>query len=165
MEEVNIESSMRNVAFFAFILPIVISLFFGSFVMAEVLKEPDRSLNMWQFNFSEPGLVQSGGIKLTGLLTKYSVSQAIEIQVSINDSKFDCGDLYITIYDLNTKPKQVVTQSGYFDQCFSKNNSLLPLDDKFSETIDDVGQYEIVIEMNDQAYKNSVTASKMFTVN
>ena len=156
---------MRSVAFFAFIFPIAISLFFGSFVMAEVLKEPDRSLNMWQFNFSNEGVIKSGAIKITGLLSEYSTSQAIEIAISISDPKFDCGDLYITIYDLKFNPKQVVTQSGYFDQCYAKNNLLLPMDDKFSETIDTSGQYEIIIEMNDKAYKNSITASEKIIVN
>ena len=157
---------MRIVGFFAFIFPIIVSLFFGTFVMADVLKEPDRSLNMLQFDLSyEGGVIQTGAIKITGLSNQYSTTQAIDIKVSISDPIFDCGDLYITIYDLNFNPKQVVTQSGYFDQCFGNNNLLLPLDDKFSETIDTAGQYEILIEMNDKAYKNSLTASEMFIVN
>ena len=133
--------------------------------MADVLKEPNRTLNMWQFDFSEGGVKQTGAIKITGLLNKYSISQAIEIKISITEPKFDCGDLYITIYELNTKPKQVITQSGYFDQCFDNDNLFLPIDDTFSETIDTSGEYEIVIEMNDKSYKNSVTASEKFIVN
>jgi len=156
---------MRSVTFFAFIFPITISIFFGTFVITEVLKEPDRSLNMWQFDFSDGGVKHTGAIKITGLQNQYSISQAVEIKVSITDQIFDCGDIYITIYDLNSSPKQVVTQSGYFDQCFGNNNLLLPIDDKFSESIDTSGQYEIMIEMNDKTYKNSVTASEKFIVN
>ena len=156
---------MRSIAFFVFIFPIIISLFLGTFVMAEVLKEPNRSLQMWNFKFSEGGeIFQTKEFKIIGLLSKYSTSNPIEIDVSIQDPAFDCGDLYITIFEL-ISPKQVITQSGYFDQCFVKNNQLLPVDDKFSETIDDPGQYEILIEMKDKSSKKSVTASEKFIVN
>ena len=53
----------------------------------------------------------------------------------------------ITIFDLNSSPKQSLTQSGFFEQCFGKNNLLLPINDEFSETIDIPGQYEIQIEL------------------
>jgi hypothetical protein len=156
---------MRSIAFFVFIFPITISLFLGTFVMAEVLKEPDRSLQMWNFKFAEDGeIFQSNELKIIGLLSKYSTSTPINLEVSIQDSTFDCGDLYITIFEL-ISPKQVITQSGYFDQCFVRNNQLLPVNDKFSETIDDPGQYEILIEMKDKSSKKSVTASEKFIVN
>ena len=156
---------MRSLVFFVFIFPIIISLFLGTYVMAEVLQEPNRSLQMWNFKFSEGGeIFQSNELKIVGLLSKYSTSNPIEIEVSIQDSIFDCGDLYITIFDLSS-PKQVITQSGYFDQCFVRNNQLLPVDDKFSETIDAPGQYEIHIEMKDKSNKKSITASEKFIVN
>ena len=156
---------MQNPALVVFIFPVVISLFFGTFVMAEVLKEPERELNMWPFKFSTGGgIIQSEGMKITGLASQYSTSQAIEIEVSILDPTFDCGDLYITIYDLGHPSKQVVTQSGYFDQCYQKNNQKLPMDDEFSETIESPGQYEILIEMKDKSYKKMVFASEKFTV-
>lgn len=156
---------MRNLPFVVFILPVVVSLFFGTFVMAEVLKEPERELNMWPFKFSTGGgIVYSEGMKITGLLKQYSTSQAIKIEISILDPTFDCGDLYITIYDLGSPSKQVVTQSGYFDQCFQKNNQILPIDDEFSETIENPGQYEILIEMKDKSYKKTVFASEKFSV-
>jgi len=156
---------MRSSAFFVFIFPIIISLFLGTFVMAEVLKEPDRSLQMWNFKFSEGGdIFQTKELKIIGILSKYSTSDPIEIKVSIQDSTFDCGDLYITIFELSST-KQVITQSGYFEQCFVRNNLLLPVNDKFSETIDAPGQYEIHIEMKDKSSKKSVTASEKFIVN
>ena len=31
-----------------FVIPVVFSFVFGSAVLADVLKEPDRELNMWQ---------------------------------------------------------------------------------------------------------------------
>ena len=128
---------MRSVAFVVFILPVAISLFFGTFVIAEVLKEPNRELNMLNFELPEGTEFQNESIKISGLLKEYSKSDSIKVKVSILDPIFDCGDIYITIYDLNSSPKQVFTQSGYFEQCFGKNNLMLPIDDEFSETVDD----------------------------
>jgi hypothetical protein len=92
---------------------------------------------------------------------QYLTSTPVEIQVKIDDSLFDCGDLYVTIYsDKNT----VVTQSGFFKQCFNQNNALLPVDDKFSEIIDTPGQYDLVVKMSDPNQKSSITASEKFTI-
>ena len=155
---------MRRVAFVVFILPVAISLFLGTFVMAEVLKDPSRDLNMLQFEFSEVTSFQTESLKISGLANEYSKSEAIEIKVSVTDPIFDCGDLYITIFDLNSSPKQALTQSGFFEQCFGKNNLFLPIGDEFSETIDIPGQYEIQIEMKDKSYQRSVTSNEKFRV-
>ena len=153
--------SSGNVAFVVFLLPVILSLSLGSFVLGEVLQEPDRELNMWQF---ETGPVSSGAIKISGLEKEYTTAEPIEIEISVSDSAFDCGDLYITIYDLDQTPKQAVTQSGFFGQCFDKNNGILPVDDEFSETVDDAGQYEIMIEISDKNYEKTITANERFTV-
>lgn len=153
-----------KVAFFVFLFPILLSLTLGSYVMTEVLNEPQRELNMWPFKSSEKNIVQSDSIKINSLQQKYSTTIPVNIKVSISDPAFDCGDLYITIYDLNTNPKQVVTQSGYFGQCFQKENSMLPIDDEFSEKIDKSGKYEIVAEISDTHYKKTITTSEKFTV-
>ncbi|MCZ6584332.1 MAG: hypothetical protein O6746_05435 [Thaumarchaeota archaeon] len=155
---------MRSVAFVVFIFPVVISLFFGTYVITDVLKEPNRELKMLNFEFPEGLDFQTESIKISGLLKEYSKSDTIEIKVSILDPIFDCGDLYITIYDLSSSPKQVFTQSGYFEQCFGKNNLLLPIEDEFSEIVNISGQYEILIEMKDKSYKRSVAANEMFRV-
>ena len=153
-----------KVAYFVFLFPVIISLALGSFVMAEVLNEPERELNMWPFKTSGTNEVQSGSIKIVSLQQEYSSTTPINIQVSVTDPTFDCGDLYITIYDLNSSPKQVVTQSGYFEQCFQKDNLMLPVDDEFSEKINDLGQYEIVAEINYKHYKKTITTSEKFTI-
>ena len=155
---------MRSIAFVVFILPVIFSLFLGTFVMAEVLKDPSRDLNVLQFEFSEFKSFQTESLKISGLANEYSKSESIEIKVSVTDPIFDCGDLYITIFDLNSAPKQAVTQSGFFEQCYGKNNLLLPIDDEFSETIDTAGQYEIQIEMKDKSYQRTITASEKFRV-
>ena len=152
--------AVRGVAFVVFLFPVVISIFFGSFVLGEVLKEPERELDLWPFDFTGT----TGAISIIGLQDDYSKSDAIKITVSVTDIMFDCGDLYITIYDISKKPKEVITQSGFFDQCYVKNNLQMPIDDEFSEIVDSSGQYEVVAEINDKAYKKTLTTSKEFNV-
>ena len=152
----------RGIFFAVFILPITSSIIFGAFVLNGILIEkPERELNMWQF---DSNFVSTHDIEILGLEKQYSASDPVEIQVSIDDSLFDCGDLYITIYDVSSSSKQVVTQSGFFDQCFAKNNSVLPVGDEFSEIVDKSGNYEIIIQMVDDAGKNSFSKSAKFTV-
>jgi len=132
-------------------------------VLGEVLKSPERELNMWPFELSNKIAVTSGAISIIGLEDNLSKSQPIKITVSVTDPIFDCGDLYITIYDISKTPKEVVTQSAFFGQCYAKNNMVMPIDDEFSEKIDS-GKYEIVAEINDKEFKTSLTASETFSV-
>ena len=149
----------RGVLYAVYALPVIFSIIFGSVVMADVLKEPDRELNMWRFGTS--GSSHDKSIQIIGLAQQYSTSGTVKILVSVNDISFDCGDLYITIY---SSDKTVVTQSGFLDQCFAKNKSQLPMDDEFSETVNIAGQYELVAEMRDSAQKDTISATKKFTV-
>lgn len=149
-----------RVVYVVFILPILFSIILGSVVMADVLKSPNRELNMWP-NGSTNISNTDKSITIIGLEKQYSTSTPIEIQVKINDSFYDCGDLYVTIYSVKNT---VISQNGFFKQCFVKNNSNLPLDDKFSEMIDTPGQYELVVKMNDQNQKSSITNSEKFTI-
>lgn len=147
-----------RLTYIVFILPIVLSVAFGSIVMADVLQSSDRELNMWRVGST--AMSHDKSINIIGLEKEYLVSAPIEIQVKVDDPLFDCGDLYVTIYSGNT----VVTQSGFFKQCFDENNTLLPVDDEFSEVIDAPGQYELVVKMSDQNQKNSITSSEKFTI-
>ena len=86
-----------RLVYVVFILPIVLSIAFGSAVMADVLQSPDRELNMWRIG-STNTLSHDKSIKIIGLEKQYLVSTPIKIQVKIDDTFFDCGDLYVTIY-------------------------------------------------------------------
>ena len=152
------------VVYVVFVLPIIASIIFGSIVMLEVLKEPERELNLLQFKSSDTRVVSSKAFKILGLEREYSTNSEIKIEVIIDDRVFDCGDLYITLYDLNLPSKKVVTQSGFFSQCFDRNNSILPVDDEFSEVIASPGKYEIVIEMIDKPNKKTIFSSAEFSV-
>ena len=156
--------AVQNTALLVFIFPVVISMAFGAFVLSGVLSEPNRELNMWPFGPVIRPPIGSEEIRIQGLQSQYSVSTPVEVKVLVTNSDFDCGDLYITIYDVSTSPKQVTTQNGFFSQCFAEGNLAMPIDDTFSEKIDKAGQYEIVAEMNDKHYQNTVTASAKFKV-
>jgi len=149
-----------RLVYVVFILPIVLSIAFGSVVMADILQSSDRELNMWRVG-STNTIIHDKSIQIIGLEKQYLASTPIEIQVNVDDPFFDCGDLYVVIY---SGKNTVITQSGFFKQCFDKNNVLLPIDDEFSEIIDAPGQYELVVKMNDQNQKSSITASGKFTI-
>ena len=147
-------------AYVVFVLPIVLSIAFGTVVLIDILQSHDRELNMWPMGHSEI-MKNDVDISIIGLENQYSISSPIQIQVKIDDSKFDCGDLYVTVY---SEKHTVVTQSGFLQQCFDDNDSLLPIDDDFSEILDKPGQYEIVVKMTDQNQKSSITTSGKFTI-
>ncbi len=144
-----------------FVLPAIFSLIFGSAVMAEILQKPDRELNLWPISSSEGFSNNDDPIEIIGLSKQYSTSEPIEIQVKINDSSFDCGDLYVTIY--SSEKNDVITQSGFFEQCFEQGSTILPVGDEFSKVIDSSGTYEIVAEMVSKKIMN-ISTSEVFTV-
>ncbi len=153
--------------FVVFVLPVIFSLVFGSAVMADILQKPDRELNMWPISssegFSSEGLSsQISPIEIIGLSKQYSTSEPIEIQVKIDDSSFDCGDLYVTIYSAGRN--DVITQSGFLEQCFEQGSTILPVGDEFSKIIDTPGSYEIVAQMVSKKLMN-ISTSEVFTIN
>ena len=144
--------------FVVFVLPVILSIAFSSVVMADILEKPDRELDMIP-SMSFSGESHGSDIEIIGLSKSYSTSQAIEISVKVSDSHFDCGDLYVTIYS----GKDVVTQGGFFEQCFAERNELIPIGEKFSKVIDTAGSYKIVAEMISEDLK-TISISEEFTV-
>ena len=144
--------------FLVFILPVIFSILFGSAVMADVLQEPNRELNMWPMS---GGSSHDASIGIVGLSSQYSISEPVSINIRISDTSFDCGDLYVTIY--SSGKNDVITQGGFFEQCFGKTSTLLPIDDSFSQVIDTPGSYEIVAEMVSKELKN-ISIRGVFTV-
>ena len=112
--------------FLVYILPIILSVGLGTLVMSEALDDSERTLNMWQIG--DKGNLGTDVMQLIGLETKYSVSESIEFQIKVsNNSTFDCGDLYITLYKFSGSTKEVITQSGFLNQCFSNDGGYLSL--------------------------------------
>jgi len=123
--------------------------------MSGALEELDREFHFLPGEFS----ANSNSIKILGLENQYSTEEPISVSVQVSDPLFECGDLYITIYS----QKNVVTQSGFFEQCF-KNSGVLPLEDSFSEVIQIPGSYDLKAEMKDKSQKNIISSSGKFTV-
>ncbi len=146
--------------FVVFVLPVIFSLAFGAAVMSDILQKPDRELNMWPMSSSEGFSTPNTSIEIIGLSKQYSTLVPVEIQVKVGDSSFECGDLYVTIY---SSANDVITQSGFFEQCFEKGNKIIPVDDQFSKIIDTPGSYEVVVEMVSKQLK-SISAKGAFTV-
>ncbi len=157
--------AVKKIAYLVFVFPVIASLLFGGFVLSDVLGQPDRKLNMWQFNFeTQTGQQGDKAIRLLNLANSYSVSTPLTLNVIVNSTAFDCGDLYLTIYDPSTSPKQVIVQHAYFSQCFAQDNSTLPIQDIFSPVIDKTGLYQIVAEMKDKTNQNSISVKADFRV-
>ena len=147
--------------FIVFVLPVIFSTIFAAVVLTDILQKPDRELNMWPMSSSEEFSPSNRPIEIIGLSTQYSTSQPIEIQVKINDNSFDCGDLYVTIY--SSGKSDVITQSGFFEQCFEGGSQIIPIGDEFSKVIDTPGSYEIVTEMVSKELKN-ISTRGTFTI-
>ncbi|QMU53773.1 MAG: hypothetical protein GKS07_01915 [Nitrosopumilus sp.] len=143
-----------------FVLPVIFSTLFGSVVLNDILQEPGRELNLWPMSF-EGSSSHGSLIEIIGLSKQYSSSQPVEIQVKIDDPSFNCGDLYVTIY--SSGKSDVITQSGFFEQCFDVDSPFLPIGDKFSKAISVPGSYEIVVEMISKELKN-ISSKGTFTV-
>jgi len=152
---------VRGVTYAVYVLPIVFSVIFGSVVMVDILQESGRELNLMRFGAIEENS-HNEKIEIFGLKNQYSISDQIQIQISVNDPTFSCGDLYVTIYP--SGKEKALTQSGFFKQCFDEDNPFLPINDQFSEIIEIPGKYEIVIDLLDKNQKNSITTSEKFTV-
>ena len=157
--------AVKKIAYLVFVFPVIISIILGGYVLSDVLGQPDRQLNMWQFKFNTQP-VQEGdkSIRILNLLNSYNTSTPLNLTIRINDTAFDCGDLYITIYDLNISPNQVVAQNAYFSQCFAENNSSLPINDVFSHPVVKPDSYEVMAEMKDKTNQNSIKVTANFRV-
>ena len=156
----------RKIAYIVFVFPVVISIILGGYVLSDVLAQPGRALNFSQgFNFaSESNQVGSADIRIVNLNSSYPVSVPLSFTVRVNNTAFDCGDLYMTVYNMNTEPKQAIAQNAYFTQCFVQTNSTLPLHETFSPTINSTGTYEIVADMKDKSYLNDINVTATFSV-
>ena len=155
---------MTKTPFIVYVLPIILSVSLGTLVMAEALNDPERELNMWQFGSGISSTQQSQEIGVIGLEKTYSTSDPIQFEIKINDSDFECGDLYVTIYKITNSEDQVLTQSGYLKQCFIKNQQNLPIGEKYSEILTESGTYRIVVQIYDEKYKGVISFDETIIV-
>jgi len=151
-------------AFVIYILPIVLSVSLGTAVMAETLGNSDRELNFLQFGGEGYSPSDKSEISLIGYTTEIAKNSNLEFSINLSNSDFNCGDLYITIYDISTSEKEVLTQSGYLKQCFIQNNNILPVGENYSELNSKPGTYEIYVEIYDQKYSKSISMTETLRV-
>ena len=152
-------------AFAIYILPIVLSVSLGTAVMAETLSDSDRELNFLQFGGEGYTSSSKTDIRLIGYSSEITQNSNLEFSIKLSNSDFNCGDLYITIYDVSNSEKQVLTQSGYLKQCFIQNNNTLPVGEIYSELISKSGTYEIHVEIFNQNYSKNMSITQTIRVN
>ena len=155
----------KSSIFIIYLLPIVLSASLGTAVMAETLSDSERELNFLQFGGE--GYISSSktDIQLIGFSSEIIQNSNLEFSITFSNSDFNCGDLYITIYDVSTSEKQVLTQSGYLKQCFIQNNNILPVGESYSELISKPGLYEIYVEIFDEKYSKNMSITQTLRVN
>ena len=132
--------------------------------MAETLSTPDRELNFLQFGGDGYISNSKSEISLVGFNNEITKNSNLEFRINFSNSAFNCGDLYITIYDISTSEKQVLTQSGFLKQCFIQNNDMLPTGDNYSELISKSGTYEIYVEIFDEKYSKNISMTETLRV-
>ncbi len=132
--------------------------------MAETLSNPERELNFLQFDGDGHTSSSKSAINLIGFNNEIAQNSNLEFTIKFSNSDFNCGDLYITIYDLSTSEKQVLTQSGYLKQCFIQNDNTLPVNEIYSELISKSGTYEINVEIFNQKYTESISMTETLRV-
>ena len=155
---------MNKSPFIVYILPIILSVSLGTFVMAEALNDGQREFDMWQFGDGLTTIQQGNDLAIIGLEKTYSISEKVKFEIKVNNKNFDCGDLYITLYHIVGSNENVVTQSGFLKQCFMKTQQSLPIGEEYSETLSELGTYKIVIEIYDEKYKGVISFDETIIV-
>jgi hypothetical protein len=135
-----------------FIIPIIFSFVYGGVVLGTALSGQRDAVQ------SHSG----GSIDILDLQSQYASGEKTSVQISVDDSAYDCGDLYITVYDVSGGQKKAVKQGAFFDQCYGESGTL-PINDKFSETID-AGQYLLEVQLFDKNGDKFLNTSQRFSV-
>lgn len=134
------------------VIPIILSFVYGGAVLGSAL--PGTR--------GEIGTTQTSSIEILDLQGQYTSTESVGAQISISDSAFDCGDLYITVYDISGGQKKAAKQGAFFDQCYGQSGTL-PLDEKFSEKFSP-GQYLLEAQLFDKNGDKFLSTSQKFSV-
>lgn len=127
-----------------FIIPIVFSFVYGGAVLGMALS---GQIDAVQTHSGE-------SIDILDLQAQYTNGEQTSVQISVDDSAYDCGDLYLTVYDVSAGQKKAVKQGAFFDQCYGESG-ILPINDKFSESLE-AGQYLLETHYLTKAGTNSL---------
>ncbi|MEM3143509.1 MAG: hypothetical protein QXW91_02660 [Candidatus Nitrosotenuis sp.] len=146
--------ALKGTAVGSFIIPIVFSFVFGGIVL---------SLALGQADISHPVSSPRQSLQFVGVASEYAISEIISASVSVSDPAYDCGDLYITIFDVSGSQKMAVTQGAFFDQCYGQSG-VLPLNESFAEIMPSAGRYQIEAQLFDNQGNKFLSATHIFTV-
>ena len=104
---------MTKSPFIVYILPIILSVSLGALVMAEALKDPERELNMWQFE-GATSLKQQGQLSIIGLEKNYSTSDQIQLEIKVSDSNFEALVDRAMVIFLNKERKKIASEGNLY---------------------------------------------------
>jgi hypothetical protein len=135
-----------------FIIPIIFSFVYGGAVLGMALQTPRDAMESHQ----------TGSIEISDLQAQYAGGERTSAQITVDDPAYDCGDLYITVYDVSGGQKKAVKQGAFFDQCFGESGTL-PINDQFSESFD-AGQYTLEAQLFDKNGDKFLSTSQKFSV-
>jgi len=135
-----------------FIIPIVFSFVYGGAVLGMALQGPRDTVSV----------PQGDSIEILDLQAQYSSGEATGAKIVVDDSAYNCGDLYITVYDVSGGQKKAAKQGAFFDQCYGESGTL-PINDQFSEKFD-AGQYLLEAQLSDKNGDKFLSASQKFSV-
>jgi len=147
--------TLRGTAIAAFVIPIVFSFIYGGSVLSLALGGQSSSGSISSSH--------SDSISIIGLADDYTAPVNVSAQVSVSDPAYDCGDLYVTVYDVSSSEKKSVGQHAFFDQCFGAGGTI-PLNEEFSEKIVNPGKYSLVAQLFDKDGNKFLTTEKQITV-
>lgn len=134
------------------VIPIILSFVYGGAVLGSALSGHRGEVNA----------TSQGSIEILNLEAQYTISDNVSAQISVTDPGFDCGDLYLTVYDITGGQKKAAKQGAFFDQCYGQSGTL-PLEEKFSEKFA-AGQYLLEAQLFDKNGDKFLSASQKFSV-
>lgn len=146
--------ALRGTAVAAFVIPIVFSFVFGGVVLSLALGNTPSSGTVSQ---------SSGSISITGIGNDYTAPVNVAAQISVSDPAYDCGDLYLTVFDVSVSPRKSIGQHAFFDQCYGTSGTI-PLNEEFAQKIEKPGQYLLVAQLFDKDGNKFLTSEKNLTV-
>lgn len=135
-----------------FVIPIIFSFVYGGLVLGSAMQGPRAD------SVTTPSSV----LEILELQGSYASGERVSVQISVNDVSYDCGDLYITVYDVADGAKKAVKQGAFFDQCYGTSGTL-PISEKFSENFD-AGQYSLEAQLFDKTGDKFLSATQKFSV-
>ena len=135
-----------------FVIPIIFSFVYGGLVLGSAM----------QGTRVDSMTTQSSTLEILELQGSYASGERVSVQISVSDTSYDCGDLYITVYDVAGGAKKAVKQGAFFDQCYGTSGTL-PISEKFSENFD-AGQYSLEVQLFDKTGDKFLSATQKFSV-